>query len=71
MSTEKIISAEEKNIINLDILETKEKVLTGRVDINHLLARVRKEKEKNNFTNLVFAGLCLTLVLVVGIILSF
>ena len=44
---------------------------SGRVDINDLLARARKEKNKENKINLVFLGLTVALVLVVGIILSF
>ena len=42
-----------------------------RVDINILLNRARKVKEKETITNLVFIGLTLTLIFVVGIILSF
>ena len=44
---------------------------SGRVDINDLLARARKEKEKETKTNLVFFGLLVCLVLIVGILLSF
>ena len=44
---------------------------SGRVDINILLNRARKVKEKKTITNLVFIGLTLSLIFVVGIILSF
>ena len=44
---------------------------SGRVDINDLLARARKEKEKENKINLVFFGLISALVVITGIILSF
>jgi len=44
---------------------------SGRVDINILLNRARKEKEKENLTNLVFVGLTSCLIIVAGIILSF
>jgi hypothetical protein len=44
---------------------------SGRVDINILLNRARKVKEKETLTNLVFIGLTLTLIFVVSIILSF
>ena len=44
---------------------------SGRVDINILLNRARKVREKETITNLVFIGLTLSLILVVGIILSF
>ena len=43
----------------------------GRVDINILLNRARKVKEKETITNLVFIGLTLSLIFIVGIILSF
>ena len=44
---------------------------SGRVDINILLNRARKVREKETITNLVFIGLTLSLILVIGIILSF
>ena len=53
-------------------LEKSEEVSSsGRVDINTLLNRARKIKEKETITNLVFIGLTLSLIFVVGIILSF
>ena len=70
MSAEKIIYEEQKQ----DILKTpvqSEVEFSGRVDINDLLTRARKVKEKENKINLVFFGLISTLVLIVGIILSF
>ena len=72
MSAEKINS---KDINNLPPLITPEKSgevsLSGRVDINILLNRARKVKEKETLTNIVFVGLALSLIFVVGIILSF
>ena len=47
-----------------------EKITSGRVDINDLLARARKEKDKENKVNLVFFGLFTILIIVVGILLS-
>ena len=44
---------------------------SGRVDINILLNRARKVKEKETLTNLVFVGLTLSLIFIVGLILSF
>jgi len=70
MSAEKITYEEQ----NQTILETPvlgEVKFNGRVDINHLIARARKIKEKENKINLVFFGLISVLVLIVGIILSF
>jgi len=57
MSTEKILSTEQKKF-------------TSRVDINDLLARVRKENTKKNKINLVFFGLFSVLILIVGLLLS-
>ena len=70
MSAEKIIY-EEQNQINLKTPKLSEVKFSGRVDINDLLARVRKEKNKVNKENFVFFGLISALVLVFGIILSF
>jgi hypothetical protein len=72
MSTEKIISTEINNLSSLETPEKSEEVSSsGRVDINILLNRARKEKEKENLTNLVFVGLTSCLIIVAGIILSF
>jgi len=57
MSTEKFLSTEQKKF-------------TSRVDINDLLARVRKENTKKNKINLVFFGLFSVLILIVGLLLS-
>ena len=70
MSAEKIIYEEQnQNVLKTPVLS--EVKFTGRVDINDLLARARKIKEKENKINLVFFGLISALVLIVGIILSF
>jgi hypothetical protein len=72
MSAEKIISTEINDLPLLATPENSEEVSSsGRVDINILYNRARKEKEKETRTNLVFAGLTISLILVVGIILSF
>ena len=72
MSAEKIISTEINDLPSLTITEmNKEISSSGRVDINILLNRARKIKEKETITNLVFIGLTLSLIFVVGIILSF
>ena len=71
MSGEKI-NSEMNNLPPLGTPEKSEEVsLSGRVDINILLNRARKVKEKETLTNLVFVGLTLSLILVVGLILSF
>ena len=72
MSLEKVISTEINDLPPLDTPNNIEKVSSsGRVDINILLNRARKEKEKETRTNLVFAGLIVSLMFIVGLILSF
>jgi len=70
MSAEKINN--KKNILTATVIpEDSEKTTSGRVDINNLIARVRLEKQKENKINLIFFGLIIALVVVVGTILSF
>jgi len=71
MSAEKIIISAKENSINLSTPEINMKKSSGRVDINNLIARVRKEQKKENMTNIIFLGLVATVLLIVGIILSF
>ena len=72
MSAEKINSIELNNLPPLATPEKSEEVSSsGRVDINILLNRARKVKEKETRTNLVFFGLTVSLIFVVGLILSF
>jgi hypothetical protein len=73
MSAEKIASADNQNVLQ-PVLETPKAVVKkfpGRVDINNLLARVREEKKRENKANLIFFGLFTSLIVVVGLILSF
>ena len=72
MSSEKVISTELNNLPPLKTPNNSEEVSSsGRVDINILLNRARKVKEKETRTNLVFAGLIVCLIFVAGLILSF
>ena len=72
MSSEKVISTEVNNLPPLETPNNSEEVSSsGRVDINILLNRARKEKEKETRTNLVFAGLIVCLIFIAGLILSF
>ena len=72
MSSEKAISTEINNPIPLETPKNSEEVSSsGRVDINILLNRARKVKEKETLTNLVFLGLIISLMIIVGLILSF
>ena len=72
MSAEKIIPQELNDLPPLETSNNSEEVSsTGRVDINILLNRARKEKEKETRLNLVFGGLIVSLIFVAGLILSF
>ena len=70
MSAEKIIRVVQNSPVVTTPLIDKVK-FSGRVDINNLLARARKEKEKNNKVNLFFFILITALIVIFGIILSF
>ena len=72
MSAEKIISTKVNDLPPLATPKKSEEVSSsGRVDINILLNRARKVKEKETRTNLIFGGLVASLIFVVGLILSF
>jgi hypothetical protein len=71
MSAEKITSIDTNSLPLLSTPEKGEEVRPKRVDINDLLARARKKSQKENFVNLIFLGIFCSLILVVGIILSF
>ena len=71
MSTEKIISQEVNDLPLLTPEKSDEVSSSGRVDINILLNRARKVREKETLTNLVFVGLTVSLIFIVGIISSF
>ena len=71
MRVEKIIN-NGKNILSTEMTpEDSVKTTSGRVDINQLIARVRLERQKENKINIIFFGLIIALVVVVGTILSF
>tara|TARA_B100000787_G_scaffold136678_1_gene105512 strand:+ start:1255 stop:1470 length:216 start_codon:yes stop_codon:yes gene_type:complete len=71
MSSEKVIYNEKKNLAAMISPKVNEKISSGRVDINDLIARVRLEKQKENKTNMIFVSLIVFLVVIVGTILSF
>ena len=72
MSAEKIVSTEINDLApSMSPKKSEEVSSSGRVDINVLLERVRKVKEKERRTNIFSLGLILSLIIVVGIILSF
>ena len=71
MSAENISNSEEKSYkaMKTPLAETEKNL--ARVNINNLLARIRDEQKKQNKVNLTFFGIFASLILVVGIILSF
>ena len=70
MSAEKIMYEEKnQNVLRTPVLS--EVKFSGRVDINDLNARARKEKNKESKINFIFFSLVSALVLIVGILLSF
>ena len=71
MSAEKIIYEKQDTTVVKTIPLLNKIEFSGRVDINNLLARARKEKEKNDKVNLVFLGLIFSIITTVVIILSF
>jgi len=71
MSIEKIANINNKNLNIAATQIVTNKKTTGRVDINHLIARARDAKNKEKKSNLIIFGLFSSLFLVVGIILSF
>ena len=69
MRAEKISSTMINDLPPLETPKNSEEVSSsGRVDINILLNRARTVKEKETLTNLVFVGLTLSLIFVVGLI---
>ena len=71
MSAENITNTEKKFETSKTPEFSKNQNLSGRVNINDLLARVRDEQKKQNKVNITFFGIFTSLVIVVGIILSF
>ena len=71
MSAEKVIITDANDLPPLVAPKGSEEVSSsGRVDINILLNRARKIKEKETIKNLIYLGLSLFLIFLVGIILS-
>ena len=71
MSAEKIININEEIFITKQTPGLNEKKFSGRVDINLLLARVRKEEKRDYKVNLIFFGMFAVLILITLILLSF
>ena len=72
MNLEKVISTDVNDLPSLETPNDKEEVSSsGRVDINILLNRARKVREKETLTSLVFLGLIVSVLFIIGLILSF
>ena len=70
MRIEKIINAEEVLISTSQTPEVNEKTSSGKVDINHLLAKVRNKEQEKNKVNMIFFAMFALLILIIGILLS-
>tara|TARA_B100000579_G_scaffold49169_1_gene34271 strand:- start:745 stop:951 length:207 start_codon:yes stop_codon:yes gene_type:complete len=67
MSGERLINSENSSTTN----ETQDNYLSKkRVDINILLNKVRTEKKKEKFENVIFVCIVATVVVVTGLIVS-
>ena len=71
MRAEKILTVKNDKFSIIKTSKSSKETSPGRVDINHLLARVRNEQNKENKVNLIFFGLFASLIIIVGLILSF
>ena len=70
MRIEKIINADEVLISTSQTPEVNEKTSSGKVDINHLLAKVRNKEQEKNKVNMIFFAMFALLILIIGILLS-
>ena len=71
MSGEKIINSEINAASSLLIHQKSVKTSSRRVNINILLDRAREVEKKENRISLISVGLTLSLIFIVGIVLSF
>jgi|TARA_B110000444_G_scaffold114619_1_gene108042 hypothetical protein len=71
MSAEKIISTEVNDLPPLATPKKSEEASSGRVDINHLIARVRKEQQKESKLNFIYFSVFASLFIFIGVILTF
>ena len=69
MSAEKIINLK-KDPLSIISSEVNDENIPRVVDINHLIARARKEEKKLDKINMLFFGMFALLVLIAGILLS-
>jgi len=67
LTLEKSLENPNSSNFNNEIVKTKN---SGRVDINKLMLKVRKEKEQERKENLIFVGLVGSVVLITGVLAS-
>ena len=71
MRSQKVLNANEPAFASVVTPNVNKKELPSRVDINILMSKVREEEKKNKFENMVFIGLILSFISIVGVLLSF
>jgi hypothetical protein len=71
MSGEKIINSEINEASSLLTPQKSVETSSRRIDINVLLNRAREVEKKENRISLISVGLTLSLIFIVGIVLSF
>tara|TARA_B100000780_G_C20982271_1_gene392568 strand:- start:56 stop:283 length:228 start_codon:yes stop_codon:yes gene_type:complete len=69
MSAEKIFNTNTSTNVQTPAMHNNEK-LSDAVDINHLIARVRKEERKEYKINIIFFGMFALLIFIIGILLT-
>jgi len=67
LTIEKSLKTQNSSDFNIEIAKTK---TSGRVDINKLMLKVKKEKKLEEKENLIFVGLVGSVVLITGLIAS-
>ena len=72
MSGERIVETEQhiKTSSDISTVYKSPSKITGRVDINNLMYRIREEERKQKKENLVFFGLISSVIAITGIIAS-
>ena len=70
LSVERILKTPKNSLHSNSSTGRKPKKISGRVDINHLMSKVRDEEKKQRKENLIFFGLVSSVVVITGIIAS-
>ena len=71
LSVERNLKIAKRSFYKGSTIKTKKlNKISGRVDINHLMSKVRNEQKKQRNENLIFFGLVSSVVVITGIIAS-